>query len=46
MLDKNFVRKKILEFLEEDIGHQDITTDSLDTDRYIEAYMIAKRMEY
>lgn len=42
MLDKNFVRKKILEFLEEDIGHQDITTDSLDTDRYIEAYMIAK----
>jgi len=42
MLDKNFVRKKILEFLEEDIGHQDITTDSLDTDRYIEACMIAK----
>jgi len=42
MLDKNFVRKKLLEFLEEDIGHQDITTDSLDTDRYIEAYMIAK----
>jgi nicotinate-nucleotide pyrophosphorylase (carboxylating) len=42
MLDKNFVRKKLLKFLEEDIGHQDITTDSLDTDRYIEAYMIAK----
>jgi len=42
MLDKNFVRKKLLEFLKEDIGHQDITTDSLDTDRYIEAYMIAK----
>jgi len=42
MLDKNFVRKKLLEFLEEDVGHQDITTDSLDTDRYIEAYMIAK----
>ncbi|WP_299238285.1 carboxylating nicotinate-nucleotide diphosphorylase [Sulfurihydrogenibium sp.] len=42
MLDKNFVRKKLLEFLEEDIGHRDITTDSLDTDRYIEAYMIAK----
>jgi nicotinate-nucleotide pyrophosphorylase (carboxylating) len=42
MLDKNFVRKKLLEFLEEDVGHRDITTDSLDTDRYIEAYMIAK----
>jgi len=42
MLDKNFVRKKLLEFLEEDIGHQDITTDNLDTDRYIEGYMIAK----
>jgi nicotinate-nucleotide pyrophosphorylase (carboxylating) len=42
MLNKNFVRKKLLEFLEEDVGHQDITTDSLDTDRYIEAYMIAK----
>ena len=42
MLDKNFVRKKLLEFLEEDVGHQDITTDNLDTDRYIEAYMIAK----
>jgi nicotinate-nucleotide pyrophosphorylase (carboxylating) len=42
MLDKNFVRKKLLEFLEEDVGHQDITTDSLDTDKSIEAYMIAK----
>jgi len=42
MLDKNFVRKKLLEFLEEDVGHQDITTDNLDTDRYIEGYMIAK----
>jgi nicotinate-nucleotide pyrophosphorylase (carboxylating) len=42
MLDKNFVKKKLLEFLEEDVGHQDITTDNLDTDRYIEAYMIAK----
>jgi nicotinate-nucleotide pyrophosphorylase (carboxylating) len=42
MLDKNFVRKKLLEFLEEDVGHQDITTDNLDTDKYTEAYMIAK----
>jgi len=42
MLDKNFVRKKLLEFLEEDVGHQDITTDNLDTDKHIEAYMIAK----
>jgi nicotinate-nucleotide pyrophosphorylase (carboxylating) len=42
MLDKNFVRKKLLEFLEEDVGHQDITTDNLDIDRYIEACMIAK----
>jgi nicotinate-nucleotide pyrophosphorylase (carboxylating) len=42
MLDKNFVRKKLLEFLEEDIGHWDITTDSLETDKYIEAYVIAK----
>jgi nicotinate-nucleotide pyrophosphorylase (carboxylating) len=42
MLDKNFVRKKLLEFLEEDVGYLDITTDNLDTDRYIEAYMIAK----
>ena len=42
MLDKNFVRKKLLEFLEEDVGYLDITTDNLDTDKYIEAYMIAK----
>jgi len=42
MLDKNFVRKKLLEFLEEDVGHWDVTTDSLDTDKYTEGYMIAK----
>lgn len=42
MLDNSFLRKKILEFLEEDIGYKDITTDSLNIDRNIEAFYIAK----
>lgn len=41
-LDRLFVRKKIQEFLEEDIGWADITTDSLDTDRLVRANFIAK----
>jgi len=42
MLDRLFVRKKIEEFLLEDIGHQDVTTDSLMSDRNVEAYLISK----
>lgn len=42
MIDKIFLRKKILEFLEEDIGYKDITTDNLNIDRSIEAFYIAK----
>ena len=42
MLDRLFVRKKIEEFLLEDIGHQDITTDNLKADRTVEAYLISK----
>lgn len=41
-LDRLFVRKKIQEFLEEDIGWSDITTDSLDTDRCARANFVAK----
>ncbi|WP_457638650.1 carboxylating nicotinate-nucleotide diphosphorylase [Persephonella sp.] len=41
MLDRLFVRKKLEEFLLEDIGHQDITTDNL-PDRKVEAQLIAK----
>ena len=42
MLDRLFVRKKIEEFLLEDIGHQDLTTDNLKSDRTVEAYLISK----
>ncbi len=42
MLDRLFIRKKIEEFLLEDIGHQDITTDNLKTDKTVEAYLISK----
>ncbi len=42
MLDKIFLRKKILEFLEEDIGYKDITTDNLYINKNIEAFYIAK----
>lgn len=41
-LDRLFVKKKIMEFLEEDIGWADITTDSLYTDRYVKANFVAK----
>jgi len=43
MLDSIFVRRKILEFLEEDIGYRDLTTDSLDVDKNVEGFFIAKQ---
>ncbi|MDM7274399.1 carboxylating nicotinate-nucleotide diphosphorylase [Sulfurihydrogenibium azorense] len=43
MLDRVFVRRKILEFLEEDIGYRDLTTDSLDVDKNVEGFFIAKQ---
>ena len=43
MLDSIFVRKKILEFLEEDIGYRDLTTDSLDVDKNVEGVFVAKQ---
>ncbi|WP_457626066.1 carboxylating nicotinate-nucleotide diphosphorylase [Persephonella sp.] len=42
MLDRLFVRKKIEEFLLEDIGYQDITTDNLRIEKDIEAIIISK----
>ncbi|WP_293443498.1 carboxylating nicotinate-nucleotide diphosphorylase [Persephonella sp.] len=42
MLDRLFIKKKIEEFLLEDIGHQDITTDNLKTDKTVEAHLISK----
>ncbi|PMP63289.1 MAG: nicotinate-nucleotide diphosphorylase (carboxylating) [Sulfurihydrogenibium sp.] len=42
MLDKVFLRRKILEFLEEDIGYKDITTDNLEVEKNTEAFFIAK----
>lgn len=42
MLDRLFIRKKIEEFLLEDIGYQDLTTDNLDVDKDVEAVLIAK----
>ncbi|MCX7759703.1 MAG: carboxylating nicotinate-nucleotide diphosphorylase [Hydrogenothermaceae bacterium] len=42
MIDKLFLRKKIEEFLEEDIGYCDITTDSLDLSKDVKAVFVAK----
>ncbi|MGC8868541.1 MAG: carboxylating nicotinate-nucleotide diphosphorylase [Sulfurihydrogenibium sp.] len=42
MLDRVFLRRKILEFLEEDIGYKDITTDNLEVEKNTEAFFIAK----
>jgi len=42
MLDGLFVRERVKEFLSEDIGFQDITTDNLDRDRQITAVVLAK----
>lgn len=42
MLDRLFARKKIEEFLVEDIGYQDLTTDNLDVAKDVEAVLIAK----
>ncbi|MCX7738709.1 MAG: carboxylating nicotinate-nucleotide diphosphorylase [Hydrogenothermaceae bacterium] len=41
-LNKIFLRKKIEEFLEEDIGYSDITTDNLPISRYVSGEIIAK----
>ncbi len=42
MLDKLFLRKKLEEFLLEDIGYKDITTDNIGNHKIIEATIIAK----
>ena len=42
MLDKLFVKQKLEQFLQEDIGHQDITTDNLSFEKEINAKIIAK----
>ncbi|WP_456393305.1 carboxylating nicotinate-nucleotide diphosphorylase [Persephonella sp.] len=42
MLDRLYIRRKVEEFLAEDIGHQDLTTDNLDTDRHITAEITVK----
>lgn len=42
LLNKIFVRKKLKEFLLEDIGHQDITTDNLSFEKDVKAKIIAK----
>ncbi|MEZ0323018.1 MAG: carboxylating nicotinate-nucleotide diphosphorylase [Hydrogenothermaceae bacterium] len=42
MIDKLFLRRKIEEFLQEDIGYSDITTDSLDVYKNVKAVFIAK----
>ncbi len=42
MLDRLFIRKKIEDFLLEDIGHQDLTTENLKIDKKVEAYLISK----
>ncbi|GAB6072686.1 carboxylating nicotinate-nucleotide diphosphorylase [Venenivibrio stagnispumantis] len=41
MLDRLFIREKIKQFLLEDIGYSDITTDNL-KDKFIKAYILAK----
>ena len=42
MLDKTFIRKKLEEFLLEDIGYKDLTTDNIENHKVIKAYIIAK----
>ena len=42
MLDKLFVKQKLEQFLQEDIGYQDITTDNLSFEKEINAKIIAK----
>ena len=42
MLDKLFVKQKLEQFLQEDIGYQDITTDNLPFEEEIDAIIIAK----
>ncbi|MBK3332707.1 carboxylating nicotinate-nucleotide diphosphorylase [Persephonella atlantica] len=42
MLEKLFVRKKIEEFLLEDIGHQDITTENLTVEKPVYAEIVSK----
>ena len=41
-LDALFVRKKLEEFLLEDIGYRDITTDSIENHKTVEADIVAK----
>jgi len=41
-MDRLFLRKKLEEFLAEDIGYKDITTDNLDTEREIKGKIISK----
>ncbi len=42
MIDRLFLRKKIEDFLLEDIGYRDLTTDSIESHRTVEAEIIAK----
>ncbi len=42
LLNKLFIKKKLEEFLLEDIGYQDITTDNLSFEKNIEAKITAK----
>ncbi len=42
MIDRLFLRKKIEDFLLEDIGYRDLTTDSIENHRTVEAEIIAK----
>ena len=42
MIDRLFLRRKIEDFLLEDIGFRDLTTDSIESHRTVEAEIIAK----
>jgi nicotinate-nucleotide pyrophosphorylase (carboxylating) len=41
-MENLLVKRRLTEFLEEDIGHMDVTTDNLDTDRKLRARIVAK----
>ncbi|NPA53023.1 MAG: carboxylating nicotinate-nucleotide diphosphorylase [Aquificae bacterium] len=42
MLDKTFIKEKLKEFLLEDIGYKDLTTDNIENHKSIHATIIAK----
>ena len=41
-MDRLFLKKKIKEFLDEDIGYKDITTDNLSEDKILKGKIVAK----